>query len=302
MKTSPLLAVLLSTLLSALFSALLSTAATAAQASPQVSQQISPPSVENAVVSSASTTPASAAETSAEPIAEVDISATKNPDWKRYRVMLKGLDAFDQHRALAPQAEPQFILKPRTAAATLNGVTLRLASDEQNLPIALAENGRFSLPRDAQAEKDNAELMINRKKELFRWWPYVRSPQLAANQRRLGDLRLECEMFWAIHYDDLPFLARNFVRALGGPCKSKKVVLSYPADFTDLRSATLIQGQRRLEVMMEKPEKSDRKPASFSPPLFDTSFSDDAIIELDYEVVGDASKINYQGLNVTVSF
>lgn len=245
---------------------------------------------------------ASSAETSAEPVAEVDVSATKNPDWKPYRVMLKGLAAFDKQHALAPQASAKFILKPRTAEATLSGVALRLASDEHSLPIALANNGTFSLPSDAQAEKDNAELMINRKKESFRWWPYVRSPQLAAHQRRLGDLRLECEMFWAIHYDDLPFLARNFVRALGGPCKSNKVMLSFPADFTDLRSATLIQGERRLAIMMEKSEKSDKKPASFSPPLFDASFSDDAIIELDYDAASDASKINYQGLNVTVSF
>jgi hypothetical protein len=293
MKTSPLLAVLLSTLLSAVV---------AAQASPQTGAQVSQNSVENAAAPSAGTTPASAADANAEPIAEVDVSATKNPDWKRYRVMLKGIDAFDKQHVLAPQASAKFILKPRTAAARLSGVALRLATDEHSSPITLAENGTFSLPRDAQAALDNAELMINRKKELFRWWPYVRSPQLAANQRRLGDLRLECEMFWAIHYDDLPFLARNFVRALGGPCKSNKVTLSFPADFTDLRNATLIQGERRVPIMMEKTEKPDKKPASFSPPLFDASFSDDAIIELDYEAAGDASKINYQGLNVTVSF
>lgn len=293
MKTSPLLAVLLSTLLSA---------AAAAQTSPQAGAQVSPNSVENAAALSAGTTPASAADANAEPIAEVDVSATKNPDWKPYRVMLKGLDAFDKQHVLAPQASARFILKPRTAAASLSGVALRLATDEHSSPITLAENGTFSLPRDAQAAQDNAELMINRKKELFRWWPYVRSPQLAANQRRLGDLRLECEMFWAIHYDDLPFLARNVVRALGGPCKSNKVMLSFPADFTDLRNATLIQGERRVAIMMEKTEKPDKKPASFSPPLFDASFSDDAIIELDYEAAPDASKINYQGLSVTVSF
>ncbi|MFZ6747352.1 hypothetical protein [Undibacterium sp. Ren11W] len=274
-----------SILLALLFGTLLTT---------QSGAQIAPASTEN--------TAASAAEVSAEPIAEVDVSATKNPDWKPYRVMLKGLAAFDKQHDMAPQASAKFVLKPRNAAATLSGVVLRLASDAHSLPIALADNGTFSLPRDAQAEQDNAELMINRKKELFRWWPYVRSPQLAANQRRLGDLRLECQMFWAIHYDDLPFVARNFVRALGGPCKSNKVTLSFPADFTDLRSATLIQGERRLAIMMEKPEKSDKKPASFSPPLFDASFSDDAIIELDYEAAPDASKINYQGLNVTVRF
>jgi hypothetical protein len=274
-----------STLLAFLFGTLLTT---------QSGAQTAPASTENNA--------ASATEASAEPIAEVDVSATKNPDWKPYRVMLKGLDAFDKQHALAPQASARFVLKPRTAAATLTGVALRLASDEHSLPIALQDNGTFALPRDAQAEKDNAELTINRKKELFRWWPYVRSPQLAAHQRRLGDLRLECQMFWAVHYDDLPFLARNFVRALGGPCKSNKVTLSFPADFTDLRSATLIQGERRVAVMMEKPEKSDKQVASFSPPLFDASFSDDAIIELEYEATPDASKINYQGLNVTVSF
>ncbi|WP_295747761.1 hypothetical protein [Undibacterium sp.] len=292
---------LLTGLFCALFSAVIS-----AQASPQTNPPVSPltspltsPLINQA---SAETAAASAAEASAEPIAEVDVSATKNPDWKPYRVMLKGLTAFEQQHALAPQASAKFVLKPRNATAALSGVALRLASDAHSLPIALADNGTFTLPRDAQAEQDNAELMINRKKELFRWWPYVRSPQLAAHQRRLGDLRLECQMFWAIHYDDLPFMARNFVRALGGPCKSSKVMLSFPADFTNLRSATLIQGERRLAIMMEKPEKSTKPVASFSPPLFDASFSDDAIIELEYEAAADASKINYQGLNVTVSF
>ncbi|MCX7219827.1 MAG: hypothetical protein NTY70_13095, partial [Burkholderiales bacterium] len=209
---------LLTGLFCALFSAVISAQASP-QANPPVSPLTSPLTSPLSNQASAETAAASAAEASAEPIAEVDVSATKNPDWKPYRVMLKGLTAFEQQHALAPQASAKFILKPRNATAALSGVALRLASDAHSLPIALADNGTFSLPRDAQAEQDNAELMINRKKELFRWWPYVRSPQLAAHQRRLGDLRLECQMFWAIHYDDLPFMARNFVRALGGPCK-----------------------------------------------------------------------------------
>ncbi len=234
-----------------------------------------------------------------EPVATqaVEVNGVKDPDWKRYRAMLKGLDAFDKYHALAPHAEHKFILKPRKAELPIKGITLRLASDEYSLPITLAEDGTFSLPRDAQAKQQDAEMLINRKKALFRWWPYVRSPQLAANQRRLGDLRLECEMFWAVNYDDAPFFARNFVRALGGPCTSKKVAISFPADFQGLKSATLIQGERRLVLPL------DLNLSSFSAPLFDQNFADDAIIEIEYEDNPNLSnQRNYSGLKVSVAF
>ncbi|MDO8650579.1 MAG: hypothetical protein Q7R66_00110 [Undibacterium sp.] len=276
-----------SALLALLFSALLG-----AESSAESNPQVSPPSAEMPLAASAD----AGSETVSEAVAEVEVSSTKNPDWKRYRVMLKGLDAFDRHHALAPQAEQKFILKPRKAEVSIKGVVLRLASDDSSRPIALAEDGTFALPRDAQAAQADAELMINRKKELFRWWPYIRSPQLAANQRRLGDLRLECEMFWAIYYDDLPFLARNFVRTLGGPCTSKNVSLSFPADFSGLRSATLRQGARSQVLVLEPNQ------AGFSAPLYDQSLSDDAIIELEYDDNLAVKKTNYSGLSVGISF
>lgn len=227
----------------------------------------------------------------------IEVSGTKDPDWKRYSVMLKGLDVFEKFHALAPHAEHKFILRPRKADVPMKGITLRLASDDYSLPIALAEDGTFSLPRDAKAKEQDAELLINRKKALFRWWPYVRSPQLSTNQRRLGDLRLECEMFWAVNYEDAPFLARNFVRALGGPCTSKKVAISFPADFQGLKKATLVQGERSVVLPL------DTQLSSFSAPLFDQNFADDAIIELEYEDnPTPGNKRNYSGLKVSVAF
>lgn len=227
----------------------------------------------------------------------VEVNGTKDPDWKRYRVMLKGLDAFEKHHALAPNAVQKFILRPRKADVPMKGITLRLASDDYLLPIALAEEGTFSLPRDVKAAEQDAELLINRKKALFRWWPYIRSPNLKTNQRRLGDLRLECEMFWAVNYDDAPFFARNLVRALGGPCKSKKVAISFPADFQGIKSATLVDGERRLELPM------NTKLSSFSAPLFDLSFADEAIIEIVYEDNPTLiNQRNYSGLSVAVGF
>lgn len=226
----------------------------------------------------------------------VEISSAKNPDWKSYRVMLKGLDAFEKHHVHAPQASPQFILKPRRLDVSLAGVSLRLVSDESSRNIPLASDGSFVLPRDEPAASQNAELMINRKKEMFRWWPLVQTPGVAANHRRLGDLRLECEMFWAIHYDDLPFVARNFVRAFGGPCQTRKVTLSFPAEWMGLQAATLVQGERRLNLVVDK-DKS-----MYSITLYNPDFSDDALIELRFENDTEAQPLqkirNVHGLNV----
>lgn len=226
----------------------------------------------------------------------VEINSTKNPDWKSYANMLKGLDAFEKHHALAPQAQAKFILKPRAAEFSMQNLSLRLAGDEHSIAIPIAADGTFVLPRDAQAEKEKAELLINRKKAQFRWWPQVRSPNLADNQRRLGDLRLECEMFWAIEYEGAPFVARNLVRMMGGPCKTKKVRIYSPSDFTGLKSATLVEGERRL-VLTLGAEK-----ANFHAPLFDQSFSDNAIIELDYVEDATVRKTNYTGMFVHVGF
>lgn len=228
----------------------------------------------------------------------VEISNVKDPDWKSYRVMLKGLDAFEKYHAHAPQASPQFILKPRRLDVSLSGVSLRLASDESSLVIPLAANGSFVLPRDEQAAAQKAELMINRKKEMFRWWPLVQTPGLASQHRRLGDLRLECEMFWAIHYDDLPFVARNLMRTVGGPCQTRKVILSFPADWMGLQAATLVQGERRLSLLVDK-EKS-----MYSITLYNPDFTDDALIELQFDADDETQPskkiLNVNGLNVAV--
>lgn len=225
----------------------------------------------------------------------VEVSNVKDPDWKSYKMMLKGLDAFEKFHFHASRAEHKFILKPRKPELNLSGVSLRLASDDYSRPIALSEDGTFSLPRDAQAEEQKAELLINRKKDLFRWWPLVRSPGVASHQRRLGDLRLECEMFWAIHYDDLPFIARNFVRVLGGPCKTKKVSLAFPVELMGLQSAVLVDGDRR-QILHVDPARS-----TYVPPLYDANFSDDALIEFMYDSGGEQPKRNVNGLNVAVS-
>jgi hypothetical protein len=98
---------------------------------------------------------------------------------------------------------------------------------------------------------------------------------LKPDQRRLGDLRLECEVLWAIEYDDTPFIVRNSFRLLGGPCKSSKVAMTFGTPGR-VASATIVAGERREALAVGKNRQS------FRPPLHDTSWGDDAVIEFQF--------------------
>ncbi|MBX9869171.1 MAG: hypothetical protein K2X63_05180 [Burkholderiaceae bacterium] len=225
----------------------------------------------------------------------VEIIASKDPDSKLYRNLLKGLEAFEKYHAAAPQAEPKFILKPRKEGLDDSHLSARIAYDEISIPVQVANDATFTLPRNAEAKEKNAEVLLNQKKNLYRWWPYIRSPQLAPNQRRLGDLRLECQMLWAVYYDEIPFFVRNIIRAFGGPCTTSKVSISYPAEFIGLQAATLKQGEQTMAL------KVNAKQSGFAAPLADKNWSDDAIIELQYEETGQPKhEINYAGFSASV--
>ncbi len=66
------------------------------------------------------------------------------------------------------------------------------------LALPVGSDALFDVPRSQQAWDANAELVLRRKRNEVRVWPYVRTPGLADNQRRLGDLRLECQVFVAL--------------------------------------------------------------------------------------------------------
>jgi len=85
----------------------------------------------------------------AEAESKVEINSIKNPDWKSYQTMLKGLATFDQYRALAPQAEAKFLLKPRNASASIQDLHLRLATDDNAISIALSDKGFFITKRSS---------------------------------------------------------------------------------------------------------------------------------------------------------
>ena len=128
------------------------------------------------------------------PIPSVTVSATRDPVDKSYRKMIKGMDRFEREHALAPTAALRFHLLARVATARMSGITLRIVGDNVSVPVAVADDNSFVLPRNEQAWREDAAVLANRKTDSMTWRASVRTPGLPAGVRRLGDLRLECKV------------------------------------------------------------------------------------------------------------
>lgn len=220
------------------------------------------------------------------PVRELDpvhVNAMRNPEVRKYQVILAGLDAFDDFHRMAPKADRlHFRLEPRgkddSAAPTL---AVRLVGDDGfKLPLPLGADGRFTVPRSEEAEDANSELELNRKRKLYRIAADVRTPGLAPNQRRLGDLRLECRVMVAMAKEEIPFLVKALVNSLlltTDWCSyfddKKNATFGFRAD-KPLAEAVLVEGNRSALL-----RSSGR---GYSVPLGDGAWSDDAVIELTY--------------------
>ncbi len=76
----------------------------------------------------------------------------------------------------------------------MQDVDVAIVGDSFETPLEVAPDGTFTLPRDAKALKEDASVRPNRKKETMTWRADIRTPGLPPGTRRLGDLRLECEV------------------------------------------------------------------------------------------------------------
>lgn len=219
----------------------------------------------------------------------VHINAVRNPEKHSYRAILAGLDKFDELHALAPDA-PQLLFQARTRngrlldPALLQGgpgvdpLNARLSGDDGYvLPLALDDGGRFQVPRSRPALDADAELRLSKKYSDVRVWPWVRSPGLANNQRRLGDIRLECQVFVAIAKKEAPLhivLFGNAVMHGSDWCafmqdKDSAWDVAMPAT---LSGAVLRDGERSIPLRV--------KGWRFEVPVGDKSWSNDAIVEV----------------------
>jgi len=126
------------------------------------------------------------------PAQTVTVSSTRDPVDKSYRRMIKGMLRFEREHALAPQATLRFRLLPRTPKVDMDGITLKVVGDGISVPVPVAPDNSFTLPRNEQALREDAAVLANRKTTSMTWRAQVITPGLPPGARRLGDLRLEC--------------------------------------------------------------------------------------------------------------
>jgi hypothetical protein len=228
--------------------------------------------------------PAAAAQDDKDEPRSVHINAIKNPELHTYRAIVAGLDMFDEQHALAPGVpQLRFAVQGR-GGKPLEGElpVARIAADDFSIPLVLDEQARFSVPRSEAAYEAKAELILNRKKREARVVPYVRTPGLADNQYRLGDVRLDCKVTIAIAKEEIPFWMNGLINSLlltTDWCSWFKGATPKGGDRfwphgtgPQLAAATLRDGERTMTLKVEG--------SRFRLPIGDTSWSNDAIVEL----------------------
>lgn len=211
-------------------------------------------------------------------IAEVVVSGIKDPDWKTYRAFTAGLDTFDQQRQLAPDATLRFVLLPKKAKASLKDIKLRIAGDTLSIPVPIAADGTFAVPRSEAATRENADLLLNRQPGTFRWRPDVRTPGVPANARRLGDLRLECAVRWTVEEYETPYVIRKLMYAAGQPCLTARIKVDYFAPRA-IVAMYLKAGERRVQLPGDLLEEGGKV---YVVPVHDAGWPDDTLVEFQY--------------------
>ena len=134
--------------------------------------------------------------TSAQALPQVTVSGqSSQPVEKSFRKMMRGLDYFAEHRAaMAPDATLRFKLLPRKPGTDMDHVVLEVIGKSFDYKVPIAPDRTFALTRDPLALQEDAFVSPNRKRLSMTWRAEIRSLGVPANVRRLGDLRLECEV------------------------------------------------------------------------------------------------------------
>jgi len=231
----------------------------------------------------------------------VTVTALRNAVEKSYRKMIAGMDRFDKRHALAPAASLRFKLLPRHRDTKMEDIRLEIVGESFTLPVEVAPDHTFTLQRDQRALKEDASVRPNRKAATMTWRSEIRTPGLPPNTRRLGDLRLECEvgMEAGLVSNNATFLFRWLA---GGPqyCQrtSPEPLYLFFAE-RPVFSVALVSGARREVLSVDNlyaaasrnPDWRAELPycdcevlvdRAYTLPLGDRSWPDDTLVEFEY--------------------
>lgn len=200
---------------------------------------------------------------------EIIVQALKNG----YRLDAKRLQqaqhAFVQHRGFAPLALLRFRVADRSGKKA--PLRLWLRSGETQIEVPIHAGGVVDLPSEAFAT--GAVLYANRASKALRIQPEIASPGTSDLARRLGDLRLQCRVMWAMVKDDVPFPIRVLFGGAGEICVTRKVPVYFDAPIP-LRNVTVEAGGRSRQISISSAN-------SYHPPIEDKTLPDSATVRLE---------------------
>jgi hypothetical protein len=233
----------------------------------------------------------------------VAVTSMRNPVDKSYRRMVEGMELFEKRHQLAPRASLRFKLLPRHSDTDMRDIQLEIVGDSFAAPVALAPDNTFALERRAAALKENASVRPNRKAKTMTWRAEIRTPGLPPDTRRLGDLRLECEVGMQAglisNYRPMLFgLLDPFLREGPEYCRRTDPRYLFFAE-RPIFGVTLVAGDRREALPVERLYGgASRDPTwkedlaycdcevlvdrAYFLPLGDASWPDDTRIEFEY--------------------
>lgn len=231
----------------------------------------------------------------------VVITALRHPVDKSYRKMVQGMDLFAARHALAPHGELRYRVLPRRRGTDVDDVTLHVVGDTVTQPIVLAADGTFTLGREAKALAEDAVVSANRPADSMTWRADIRTPGLPPHTRRLGDLRLECQVgMRAGLVSQYPSVIDRFFDLLQSPasyCSEREVRYLFFAE-QPVFSVALHYGERRevmtaarlyAGVLRGQTPQAERRycdcqallDRAYTLPLGDASWPDDTLVELE---------------------
>ena len=183
------------------------------------------------------------------PSVDVSGSSQRESVEKSYRKMLRGMELFERLRpSMAPNATLRFRVLQRKPGVNLDHLELAILGRDIEIPIDVAPDRTFTLPRDRRAEAADAVVSPNRRKLTMTWRADVRTPGLPPGTRRLGDLRLECQvgMEAALVSNSPSWIVRLYDKLDTTPayCNRKNNEYLFFAD-RPLFGVTLVDGARR---------------------------------------------------------
>lgn len=178
---------------------------------------------------------------------EVQGEAATAREKKTLAQLFRAEALFERYHALAPDASLRFKVYARTQAESTQRLSLALMAPDGRQPVALDDEDRFVIDPTWHQLDERTELRSRLADGRVTWRPDIRTPGVAAGERRLGDLRLQCHVGFG----------SGVARGTTGFGALLSFVLDdcadrdwSPSNFADsaVFGVTLVHGERRLTL------------------------------------------------------